>query len=205
MPVINFRSERGEPSRRERQRLETRNRLFEAALEEFRRVGFARGQIDRIVERVGVARGTFYFHFPSKEHVLFELQRRNERSIVERFEAFRERPRSIKALLLQIIDAIAAEVEAVGDPGLAREIMAMYVRQPVVVDVSAMPLIGAVVDIFAAAAERGEVRDDIPPEELAMLFLSSLLGFFIGAVDSAEESRAAFDHIIDIFARGIAA
>ena len=34
--------------------------------------GFSNAQIDRIVERAGVARGTFYFHFPTKEHVLVE-------------------------------------------------------------------------------------------------------------------------------------
>ncbi len=52
--------------RRDRQRLETRARVYEAAVDEFRREGFARAQVDRIVAAAGVARGTFYFHFPSK-------------------------------------------------------------------------------------------------------------------------------------------
>ena len=36
------------PSRRERQRLDTRQRVFEAAVAEFRRVGFADAQLDRL-------------------------------------------------------------------------------------------------------------------------------------------------------------
>src|ERR1700747_1676263 len=68
--------------RRDKQREDTRNRLFEAALAEFRRVGFANAQIDDIVRAAGVARGTFYFHFPTKEHVLVELERAEEVKIV---------------------------------------------------------------------------------------------------------------------------
>ncbi len=64
------RASAGGMGRRERQRLETRARLYETALAEFKDVGFNDAQIDRIAEKAGVARGTFYFHFPTKEHVL---------------------------------------------------------------------------------------------------------------------------------------
>jgi len=76
MSITPLQTRREEPTRRERQRLETRGRLYEAALAEFRRVGFANAQIEAIVERAGVARGTFYFHFPTTEHVLLEFQHR---------------------------------------------------------------------------------------------------------------------------------
>ena len=61
---------------RSRQRAETRERIFETALREFRDVGFAGAQIDRIAKKAGVARGTFYFHFPMKDDVMLELARR---------------------------------------------------------------------------------------------------------------------------------
>ena len=60
------------PTQRERQRAETRERLFQAALDEFRREGVAGARIERIASAVGVVRGTFYFHFPTKDHVLHE-------------------------------------------------------------------------------------------------------------------------------------
>src|SRR3954471_13638866 len=52
---------------------ETRGELYELALEEIRKKGLAQASIDDIARRAGVSRGTFYFHFPSKEQVIAEL------------------------------------------------------------------------------------------------------------------------------------
>src|SRR5215470_11560344 len=74
---------------RTRQRLETRDRIFEVALAEFRRVGVSAAEIERIVKAAGVARGTFYLHFPTKDHVLIELQRRRQSALAERLHPSR--------------------------------------------------------------------------------------------------------------------
>src|SRR6185436_2541671 len=66
---------------RTRARLETRGRVFEAATAEFRRVGVASAQIEDIVRAAGVARGTFYLHFPTKDHVLLEILRRKQEAV----------------------------------------------------------------------------------------------------------------------------
>lgn len=193
-----------EPSRRERQRLETRSRLFEAALAEFRRVGFANAQIETIVERAGVARGTFYFHFPTKEHVLLEFQRRQELSIAERIAAPVGRPESVKSFLLRVVDAIAARVREVGDPALVRELIAMFVRAPRYVDLNTEPFVVALVDWFSEAAERGEIRTDLSPEEITGVFVTTLFGFVVGAADSLEDRLQEFVRAVDVFERGIA-
>lgn len=192
------------PGRRERQRLETRERIYQAALEEFRRSGYAAAQIEPIVERAGVARGTFYFHFPTKEHVLLEAQRRIEREIVEHLSvAFDERPRSVKAFLMGVIQAMIEGGRSAADPALGREILAIYAREPRVVDASAHQLIVALVDYFAEAAERGEVRSDLTPEEIAGIFLTSLFGYVATAVDPPEDRLHEFASTIDVFVRGI--
>ncbi len=207
MPVTSLKPTPAEPpSRRERQRLETRNRIYEAALEEFASAGYAAAQIDRIVEKAGVARGTFYFHFPTKEHVLLEQQRRIEREIVARLAAASgERTASVKDFLLGLTRAIVSGAESVGDRALGRELMAIYVREPRVVDASANPLVVAIVDYFAEAAERGEVRADLPPEEIANIFLTSLFGFVATSLDALEERLDEFGRIIDVFVRGVSA
>ncbi len=193
-----------EPSRRERQRLETRSRLFDAALAEFRRVGFANAQIETIVERAGVARGTFYFHFPTKEHVLLEFQRRQEESLVQRIAARPERQESVKAFLLRVADSIAAEVRTVGDPALVRELIAMIVRAPRYVDLNTEPFVVTVVDYFGEAADRGEIRTDLSAEEITGIFLTTLWGFVVGATDSIENRMHEFVRALDVFERGIA-
>ena len=63
---------------REAKRLATRERLFTAAVAEFKRSGMADADVAAIVEAAGVAHGTFFFHFPTKEHVLAELGQREE-------------------------------------------------------------------------------------------------------------------------------
>ena len=62
------------PSSRETRRLQTRQRILGAAIAEFKRSGMAAADVGAIVAAAGVAHGTFYFHFPTKEHVLLELE-----------------------------------------------------------------------------------------------------------------------------------
>ena len=62
------------PSVREARRLQTRERILGAAIAEFKRSGMAGADVGAIVTAAGVAHGTFYFHFPTKEHVLLELE-----------------------------------------------------------------------------------------------------------------------------------
>lgn len=188
-------------TRREIQRRETRERLYEAALAEFRSAGYQEAQIDPIAAAAGVARGTFYFHFPTKEHVLLEFQRRVEGSIVERLRRLPDCAPSIQAYLDGTIDAmLAAQSEASQD--LQRHILAMYVRQPLRVVPAALPLLTAMSDFFADAAERGEVRSDLEPEEVVGLFLGSLFGI-LASGSAEEEKRPALSKLTEIFVRGI--
>lgn len=48
-------------------------RLFQAAAEIVGRLGYAEASIARITERAGVAQGTFYNHFPSRQALLDDL------------------------------------------------------------------------------------------------------------------------------------
>lgn len=53
----------------------TRQRILNAAESEFGESGFVRTSVASIVSRAGVAQGTFYLYFPSKDDVLRELVR----------------------------------------------------------------------------------------------------------------------------------
>ena len=75
-------------SARETRRLQTRERLLGAAIAEFKRSGMAEADVGAIVAAAGVAHGTFFFHFPTKEHVLLELEHREEERIAAQFRKF---------------------------------------------------------------------------------------------------------------------
>src|ERR1700756_4618137 len=69
-------------------RRQTRQRILGAAIAEFTRSGMANADVRAIVGAAGVAHGTFYFHFPTKEHVLLELERREEARLAKQFAQF---------------------------------------------------------------------------------------------------------------------
>ena len=85
---------------RETQRLETRARLFDAAVAEIKRSGLARADVSAIVAAAGVARGTFYFHFPTKEHVVVELERNEEARIIAKLDP---QSKDLSSLLTQLV------------------------------------------------------------------------------------------------------
>src|ERR1700722_7469804 len=91
---------------REARRLETRGRLFEAALAEVARSGIAAADVAAIAAAAGVARGTFYFHFPTKEHVLVELEREEEARIAGELGAAKTDLASVLLMLVRhVLDA----------------------------------------------------------------------------------------------------
>ncbi len=55
---------------RQEQKEHLRRRLYEAAMELFEKNGYERTSVQEIADRVKVAKGTFFNHFPTKEHVL---------------------------------------------------------------------------------------------------------------------------------------
>ena len=66
------RARRG-PSRRDDQTRETKLRLIGAAIELVTEVGWRRTTVEQIAERAGVAKGTFFVHFKTKEAIVLTL------------------------------------------------------------------------------------------------------------------------------------
>ncbi len=59
-------------TKRELQRMETRQRLHDTAIDLFTRKGFTKVSVDDIWEQVGVSKGTFDDEFKTKDQVLLE-------------------------------------------------------------------------------------------------------------------------------------
>src|SRR4051795_12855079 len=94
------------PSAREAKRLQTRERLMGAAIAEFKRSGMAASDVGAIVAAAGVAHGTFFFHFPTKEHVLLELERREEERIAKQLDRFVSSERDLPSILEETVRLI---------------------------------------------------------------------------------------------------
>ena len=175
-------------SPRERQRSETRERIFEAAIAEFRRVGFERTSISDIAKAAEVSRPSIYAHFPTLDHVLFELGWRCALQIVRRLEP----AQTLKQTLDRLAEAIL-EVEAgVGDRWLFRELISVFSRRSAVpeFDLADIPVLTELQRRFERARLAGELRPRMQPDQAARLCLSAVLGHLVG-VDADPEERLA--------------
>src|SRR6266478_8636476 len=63
------------PGRRERQKLERENRILAAARRLFDRRGYLNTSMEDVARRAGLAVGTLYNYFPSKDRLLIALSR----------------------------------------------------------------------------------------------------------------------------------
>jgi len=192
-------------SQRARQREQTRERLFEAALGEFRRVGFAGAQIDRIAQNAGVVRGTFYFHFPKKEHVLLELRARAQTPVVEELDALDMGTAGIREALAAVARGTQISEELVADPGLMQEMVATYLRQSLdpAFDTQTGTLGDTLIRVFRGLSARGALRRGLDPEKAAVLVLTSLFGLFALAQKTPAEHRQDMEDLMDLLQNGL--
>jgi AcrR family transcriptional regulator len=185
------------PGRRERQLDSMRARLFQAALSEFQRVGFARASVSRIARAAGASRASFYFHFPTKEHVLLELEWIEERRVVERLEPAGSLRDAFHALAEGILELHAR----LGDGELVRDMFSIYVRRPTElrIDEQRYPIGRAFTRLFREAAARGELRAGLEPDAAARVFLVSVMGMQTGPPTTRERLRADFELLFSLY------
>jgi AcrR family transcriptional regulator len=177
-------------SAREAQRLETRTRLFDAAVTEIGESGLAGADVSTIASKVGVARGTFYFHFPTKEHVVVEAERAEEVKIVDRLAARPKRTDLSSVLSLLVREVLAAERRL--GPVFFRDMLGLHfsATRPVEDQLSEHPLAQFLIGVIADGQAAGQVEKTADPGELGVFFLTGL--FALLATDtSAPKARAA--------------
>src|SRR5689334_18040331 len=113
------------PTSRETRRLQTRQRILGAAIAEFKRRGMAAADVGAIVTSAGVAHGTFFFHFPTKEHVLLELEAREESRLAEEFARFLQQPRDLAATLMRVKELVISVENRLGSL-LFKDVLALH-------------------------------------------------------------------------------
>jgi AcrR family transcriptional regulator len=146
----------------------TRARLLAAAAEEFGRVGLARANVDAISLAAGYAKGTIYNYFASKEELFLAVVEEAVAQATAAGSAPMEAPAWERlAATLAGFCAWAGEHDPfarvlvreclMGTPGLYPRVMG-----------AEAPLVGQLAAILRQGSARGELRDDVPAELLAL-------------------------------------
>jgi AcrR family transcriptional regulator len=186
---------------RERQKIETRQRLYDAALELFQSKGFDAVQIDEIVKLAGVARGTFYLHYQGKEEVLQAFREKVEEGLRKRLQAIEE-PNSVEDLFRRVVNAL---LETREKPETVRDLVGLAFRSPATHEWDQSPHVGAIAHFIAAFQERGRIRTDMAANTIGALFIAGVFGFLIGPGAPRHGRRAAINQFQKVFVAGICA
>ena len=160
-------------------------------------MGVEAASIARITRRASVSRPSFYFHFPTKQHVLLELQWELEHEVAERIVGVAAPGRALHAF----VDELAEVEDRIGRGGLFRDLLQAWVRPPEAVDAAAhpMPVVEEVRARFEQAAAAGALRARVPPERAALLFLTGVFGYLLGLSGDAREERADLHALVDLY------
>ncbi|HMK37108.1 MAG TPA: TetR/AcrR family transcriptional regulator [Desulfomonilaceae bacterium] len=193
------------PNRRERRRTEMRERVIRAALRLFSERGVTATTVEDITNEADVGKGTFFNYFPSKEDILAhlcQLQMGKIREFVARslhsresmdrvlyelalilIEEFSNSPALVKAILAALFSSESARERMADDFAEDREVLAA---------------------LMAARQDRGEIRDDLTPSELALQFQRALFGTTVlWSLDPSKPLSEHLEQMSNVLWRGI--
>src|SRR6202050_1236172 len=163
--------------RRERRSVETRERLFRAALDLFARKGFTETTVEDITQAADVGKGTFFNYFPSKDHILLafgEMQLAKLQTAVEEARHTGEpMPQFLRSLGVRMTE------EPIRNPGVIRTLLQAYLSSTPVrkVMLDLQKRVHALhTEIVQLGQDRGEIRKDLPAAEIAHVFRQTIFG-----------------------------
>lgn len=202
---MSLHTERPVRTSRDRQRVETRERVYEASLTVFRRDGFDAARIDDIALIAGVSRGAFYFHFPTKEDVLMVLLTRRQHELVAAVSALPD-----DAPVSQLMHVVAATIAASwqDEPALLASVGVVALRATAtqLPDFRGLhPSEQVLATRFESAIARGELPAALPAGTLADFFLVNLFTASLSWCRNPEiPLDALLAQVVEFFLRGLA-
>lgn len=164
-------------SRRQRLKAQTRKALYQSALRLFAERGLAAATVQDITLAAGVAKGTFFSHFRTKEEVFqpfFETLLANVAEVLRDVDAA---VTGVRLALRHLFERNAREFGR--DPVLIRALFSSIFLNETVRGMMAEAMASGrrdLVRIIAAGQKSGEIRADRDPRAMALAFQQALLG-----------------------------
>lgn len=152
-----------------------------AALAEFYEQGFAAARLDSIAERAGVAKGTIYLYFSTKEELFEEAARNVILPIIEQIESLTNHPGgSAKDVLTGMITMFYREVVATDRRRLIRLLISEGPRFPSLLTFYHAEIISrgiaAIRNVVELGVARGEFRASAATRYPQVVFGPALMG-----------------------------
>lgn len=133
--------------------------------------------VEDITEAADVGKGTFFNYFPSKDHILLafgEMQLgKLEAAVAEVRQSGEPMPQFLRSLGVRMTQ------EPVRNPGIIRTLLQAYLSTtPVREEMMKLQkrIHGLHSEIIRIGQERGEIRNDLPAEEISHVFRQTIFG-----------------------------
>lgn len=193
-------------SRQKTKKEATRELIISEALRLFKSLGYEKTTIDQIVENVNLAKGTFYYHFKSKEELLSAIMKTGANDFSETLkteiasgisplvilekvvyglcEWVETNPDALKVLLEQRFSSFLDESKNTADNGSFRTLTS---------------------SLLAVAQKENLIISDIAPMELAQMLGMMLLQAQIAYLYSNKtiNIKEKFQNVLKVFIKGI--
>jgi AcrR family transcriptional regulator len=194
------------PNRRQRRSAEIRERLFRAALKLFREKGFAETTVEDITEAADVGKGTFFNHFPSKDHLLISFSDMQLGKLQDAISGMRESNEPMTVFLRKL--SVRMTEEPARAPDVVRAILLANLSSSSVRSTMqekhghALELMTQLIEI---GQKRGEIRRDIAAQDLAQVFRQTVFGtLLIWAVYGDASLPARIETALNVLVTGLA-
>ncbi len=160
--------------RRERKKLETRERIFESGVALFAAHGYDSTTMEQIGERADVSRATVFNYFARKEDIVFEWFRRLRAEFETALTDDHQNTLDSTSRLRRAFRVLADLYEI--DPPTGRAMVRAWQRAggPLLADASDAPRL--VADTIRAGQRAGDIPGDVDPDRAALILFDSYLG-----------------------------
>jgi len=201
-------------ARRERERLQRRREILEAARKLFCEKGYAAATVDDIAAAAELSKGTVYLYFRSKDELYASV-------ILEGFEKLEERLKELARSDLPLLDKVEAILRAfvdhcISNPeyfrltqlfagGSVRENLREELRRDIEAHARDLLLLGA--EVVREGVEEGVFRHDLDPFMAALIAWRTLTGLldlviFGGELVRRKDLQRLMGQAMDLFMRG---
>ena len=188
---------------RDRKRLNTQSRLYDCAVELFIEKGYENVAVEEICQRADVGRATFFRYFGSKAVLMGEFDRRVVAKIVARTASpsmsIHDQLIAVQAVIASAWSDVHPNLWALGRDYLSSTALTdLEVVAAGITDVTRI--------IFQRAMDSGQLRNEIPAELLASLFVTDLRIAVYRSIGRAGRPRMpqAPRMVVDLFLNGVA-
>ena len=182
--------------RREKKNELTRSIILDAAAELFAKKGYQATSVDDIVQSASMVKGTFYYHFRSKDDIVYELRKQ---TLMQDFESIRTALNAGASPIRVIVELFARDAAwTENNIEMAQvffsQLFGGFLKNAPQPENTGEQEVGPpLIMIIEAAQKAGELRNDISAEELADMLMGMLgqaqFSWLIGPKESSLVER----------------